>query len=201
MGDRVQTKNNTYCGSTFAVASSKTKIFFFRRMARAKQMSWRWPTLKLLPCAAISVSKPIALPVISFSSISCNALQISASENSPNGSKFLSKKWQGQYRLIGNSKFTKWKIDTYSLNEPENNTGSCGMIEICDRRSFNSILAVSIPSIRISPLTWAKRKMAPINDDLPAPSSATESTNSKSRQHEIEVYFEVLCLLMRESYA
>ena len=31
--------------STAAVASSMTRIFVFRRSARARQTSWRWPTL------------------------------------------------------------------------------------------------------------------------------------------------------------
>lgn len=37
------------CASTFAVASSRTKILSLWTIARAKQTSWRSPTLKLAP--------------------------------------------------------------------------------------------------------------------------------------------------------
>lgn len=39
----------TYWGSTLAVASSRTRIRFFLKIARAKQSNCRCPTLKLLP--------------------------------------------------------------------------------------------------------------------------------------------------------
>lgn len=61
----------------------------------------------------------------------------------------------------------KMKTQRYLLKVPENNIGSCGMIEIRDRKSFKQIVDVSIPSIKISPSTQAIRKIAPINELLP----------------------------------
>lgn len=44
----------THPWSTFAVASSITSILLFLTMARAKQISWRCPTLKLEPPSVTS---------------------------------------------------------------------------------------------------------------------------------------------------
>ena len=45
-----------YLGSTLAVASSITRMRFFLRMARARHTSCLWPTLKLEPDSASTVS-------------------------------------------------------------------------------------------------------------------------------------------------
>lgn len=45
-----------YLGSTFAVASSIISMWFCLRMALARQISWRWPTLKLDPPSDTSES-------------------------------------------------------------------------------------------------------------------------------------------------
>lgn len=84
----LENHNNTYSGSTLAVASSSTRILLFLRMALAKQINCRWPTLKLLPLAKTSVCSP-AGPVMSFSSTDANALHKAESAYSSNGSKFL----------------------------------------------------------------------------------------------------------------
>lgn len=55
------------------------------------------------------------------------------------------------------------------LTEDENNTGSCGIMEIFDLRSFNLTLAVSISSISIVPSTGASLNIADIKVDFPAP--------------------------------
>lgn len=58
---------------------------------------------------------------------------------------------------------------SYCRNDPENKSGTCGIIEIFERNNCNSIVDVSTSSMNISPFMWAIRKRAPINDDLPAP--------------------------------
>lgn len=53
-------KAGTNWGSTLAVASSRMRTWFLCKMARARQTSWRWPTLKLLPPSASLHCKPPA---------------------------------------------------------------------------------------------------------------------------------------------
>lgn len=65
----------------------------------------------------------------------------------------------------------------YLRKVPENKTGSCGIIATRFRRSFSKILAVSTPSIKISPLMQAKRKSAPIKELFPAPVRPTMPSN------------------------
>ena len=55
------------------------------------------------------------------------------------------------------------------LREPENNIGSCGMIDILERRSCSPIVLMSIPSIKILPSGSVSRKRAAIMVDFPAP--------------------------------
>ena len=52
--------------------------------------------------------------------------------------------------------------------EPENRTGSCGIIDICDRSCSRLRVDVSMPSIMISPSISAMRKSDPMSDDFPA---------------------------------
>ena len=80
----------TYFGSTLAVASSRTKILFFFKIALAKQTNCLCPTDKLDPPSFIFTSKPslnssIALVNWAWSS----ALQILESLYSSKGSKFF----------------------------------------------------------------------------------------------------------------
>lgn len=49
----------TYWGSTFAVASSRTKILLFLIIARARHTNCRWPALKLLPPSFTKKFKPL----------------------------------------------------------------------------------------------------------------------------------------------
>ena len=56
---------HAYFKSTFAVASSNTKILFPRKIARAKDISCRCPTLKLLPPSYTFVKRPPGRSLIS----------------------------------------------------------------------------------------------------------------------------------------
>jgi hypothetical protein len=53
--------------------------------------------------------------------------------------------------------------------EPENKTGSWGMIAILDRKSWRPIDLLSMPSIIICPSGSASLNKEAISDDLPAP--------------------------------
>lgn len=53
--------------------------------------------------------------------------------------------------------------------EPENITGSWGIIAIFERKIFNGTVDMLMSSIKISPLTLANLNKAPINEDFPAP--------------------------------
>lgn len=136
----------THFGSTLAVASSSTKILLFLMMARARHRSWRCPTLKLDPPSDTLWFSPAgSSSTTCFSSTSARAAHNTASRNSPNGSRF-------------------------SLSKPENNAGSCGMIEILDRRSCSPIRMVFTPSMCISPEEGStRRNKAVMREDLPAP--------------------------------
>ena len=50
----------TYIRSTFAVASSITRILFLLNSALARHINCRWPTLKLEPHSDTSVSNPLS---------------------------------------------------------------------------------------------------------------------------------------------
>ena len=50
----------TYTRSTFAVASSITRILFFLNSALARHINCRWPTLKLEPLSDTSASNPLS---------------------------------------------------------------------------------------------------------------------------------------------
>lgn len=55
------------------------------------------------------------------------------------------------------------------LIEPENNTGSWGMMEILDLRSLNPTLLMSTPSMVIVPSIGVSLNIDAIMDDFPAP--------------------------------
>ena len=58
----------TYIRSTFAVASSITRILFLLNSALARHINCRWPTLKLQPPSDTSASNPLSkLTTTSFS--------------------------------------------------------------------------------------------------------------------------------------
>ena len=128
-------------GSTLAVASSSTKILFLLTIALARHSNCFWPALKLLPLWSIDWSRD---EKALLSSTSWRADHNAASANSWNGSRL-------------------------SLNEAENNIGSCGMMDKFLRKSTRPILFVSTPSMYKPPSMLAKRKRAVISDDLPAP--------------------------------
>ena len=143
-----------YLRSTFAVASSKTRIRFLRRIARAKHTSCLCPTDRLDPPSEIFKSNPEhKLEMVSFSFAASSALHSTSSLYSPNGSRFFRK-------------------------EPENKTGSWGMMEIFERKSCRPMVLVSIPSIKICPSGSVSRNSAAISDDFPAPVRPTMPTLS-----------------------
>lgn len=144
---------HTHCGSTLAVASSSTSILLFLIMARARHKSWRCPTLKLDPPSDTLWLSPAGSSFTTcFSSTSSSAAHNAASGNSPNGSRF-------------------------SLNIPENNAGSCGIMEILDRRSWSPIRKVLTPSTCIRPEKGSmRRKRAMMREDLPDPVRPTIPT-------------------------
>ena len=114
--------------STAAVASSRIRILVFRRRALAKQMSWRWPTEKLLPPSVTTWSRP---PFRFFSTWSLRwdssrALQSWASLFSPVGSRL-------------------------NRRSPENRTGSCGMMVSLERNGCSPSPVMSWPSMEIFP--------------------------------------------------
>ena len=61
----------THIRSTFAVASSITRILFLLNNALAKHINCRWPTLKLEPPSDTSASNPSSKPKITCSSCTC----------------------------------------------------------------------------------------------------------------------------------
>lgn len=67
--------------------------------------------------------------------------------------------WSGY--LLNGSKFVR--ID------PENKTGSCGMMDNLDRNSWSPKPCISMSSIIILPSLIFNLNNAPISDDFPAP--------------------------------
>jgi len=62
---------STYIGSTFAVASSMTRILFLLNSVLAKHINCRWPTLKLEPPSDTSAFNPSSRPKITCLSCTC----------------------------------------------------------------------------------------------------------------------------------
>lgn len=134
-----------YFWSTLAVASSNTSMRFCLRIARAKHMSCLWPTEKFEPPSVMLDSSPAASSfTVSLSLAPSREFHKASSLYCPKGSKFLRK-------------------------EPENKTGSCGMIAILDRRSWRPIVLLSIPSIITCPSGSANLNSDAISEDFPAP--------------------------------
>ena len=134
-----------YLCSTLAVASSITRILFWRRMAWARQTNCLWPTDKFEPPPVTMKCNPKGNSFIdSLNFTASRAVQRLSSLYSSNGSNFLRK-------------------------VPEKRNGFCGIIEILERRSWRPIVPVSIPSIISLSSGSVIRKRAEINGDFPAP--------------------------------
>ncbi len=134
-----------YLWSTLAVASSSTRIRFCRRMARAKQINCLWPTEKFAPPSVMLASNPAESSfTVSLSFALSREFQRASSLYCPKGSRFFRR-------------------------EPENKTGSWGMMAILDRKSWRPIVLLSTPSMIMCPSGSANLNNEAINDDFPAP--------------------------------
>mmetsp|Transcript_41337 Transcript_41337/g.93133 ORF Transcript_41337/g.93133 Transcript_41337/m.93133 type:complete len:310 (-) Transcript_41337:1308-2237(-) len=135
--------------SMFAVASSTASTFGFRRTARARQMSWRWPVDQLAPPSSTADPRPsgcCSRTALVSRQAQRRASHRAASWNSPNASRL-------------------------SRNVPTKRTGSCGMMPSVRRSLLRGILAVSSPPSKIRPSVsmGVMRKRATRRDDLPDP--------------------------------
>jgi len=77
---------------------------------------------------------------------------------------------------------------------PENKTGSCGIIDILDRRSRNPSPCMSTPSTNMRPSLMASRNNAATIDDLPAPVLPTiptydDNDNNSPRDYRLLLLF------------
>ena len=103
--------------STFAVASSMTRILLFLNIALARHTSCFCPMLKLLPASVISASRPPGMhPTALDSWTSCRAVHSWSSENSENGSRLY---LTVPLNRTGSCK-EEVKMYTMNLNEREN---------------------------------------------------------------------------------
>ena len=160
----------TYFGSTFAVASSSTRILFFLKMALAKQTNCLCPTDRFEPPSLIFASRPSFRSSTAFVKWAwSNELQISASEYSSKGSKFflrLEANSSGSRSMINFHwngfvlKIIKWILTIFI---------PWGMIDIFFRKSCRPIFPISILSIRILPVGSESLNKAVIREDFPAP--------------------------------
>jgi hypothetical protein len=133
----------------------------FLMMARARHWSWRYPTLKLvLPSDTLWLSPAGSSSTTCLNSTSARAAHSAASVHWSNGSRLV--------RRV-----------------PVNSTGSCGMMEILDRRSWSPIRMVFTPSMCIRPHNGStKRNKAVMREDLQLqcdphclPASETQAVN------------------------
>lgn len=153
--------NASVCGSTFAVASSSTRTLLLRRIARARQINWRCPTLKLLPASVTTKSSDSIDDLSSTWKFNCRRYEF--------GYVVTMIRLTSSNDLHKASSEYKWKGSKLLRTVELNKTGSCGIIDTWDRKLSNDITPVSIPSISTFPSIVDKRNRAPINDDLPAP--------------------------------
>mmetsp|Transcript_13845 Transcript_13845/g.39316 ORF Transcript_13845/g.39316 Transcript_13845/m.39316 type:complete len:219 (-) Transcript_13845:60-716(-) len=128
--------------SSMADASSSMSKRLLRRMARTKQISWRWPSDTLSPPSTSSMSSwPTNWP-------SCTASSASLSSSSLH--------WLNGSRL---NRRVSW-----------NTTGLCGMMARRLRSSTRGILQMSTPSMMIEPERGSTmRRSASRSELLPEP--------------------------------
>lgn len=166
-------------------------IRFLRNIALDKHNSCLCPELKFWPCARTGICKPFASLTKSFIPTFSKAIQMSSSEYSSNGSKFLwinnklNKQFQLMSSIILNYECRNLAHNYYLRSVPENNVGSWGIIDILDRSTSKLTEAVFMPSTNISPSTIANRKTDAISDDLPAPVLPTQLIFSFGRTENV----------------
>lgn len=139
--------------STLAVASSRTRILESRRMARARQMSYFWPTENRLLDSETMVIRPSCILLIwSKRFTSFRMFNISSSVLSEKGSRF-------------------------SRIEPWSKNGVYGIKAILFRRRCKPTSRIFTPSISIFPFSSSTRRNKVYKmDDLPAPVLPTMPT-------------------------
>mmetsp|Transcript_37539 Transcript_37539/g.93317 ORF Transcript_37539/g.93317 Transcript_37539/m.93317 type:complete len:262 (-) Transcript_37539:782-1567(-) len=144
--------------SMLAVASSATITRDPLSSARAMQINWRSPAERLEPPASSGRSSPSGcLRTTSVIAHCSSALHSSASSLSLNGSRL-------------------------ARTEPVKRTGSCGMMERRERSVRRGSVAVSTPSISITPPQMlVRRKRLASSDDLPLPVRPQIPTFSPAR--------------------
>ena len=165
------------CGSTFAVASSNIRTLLFRRTARARQTSWRCPTLKFEPRSRTRQSRP--LPDVTIASRSSTYkytyqnIIITVSIGFNQFAEFLPTSSRASHSALSGNSLKGSKL---RRRVPENSTGSCGMMDMRLLKSSRAMEPVSIPSISIAPSKCASLNNAAISDDFPAPVRPTIPT-------------------------
>lgn len=130
-----------YWLSMLAVASSKTRIRLFFKMALAKHISCLWPMLKLLPLRSTFWSR----------------------------TKSVISTWWRLFHSCSSLCTLKGSKLLRTVSEKRN--GCWGMMDIFERNSCKPSWLNSNPSILICPCipSGNRRNRVDINDDLPAP--------------------------------
>mmetsp|Transcript_58791 Transcript_58791/g.119695 ORF Transcript_58791/g.119695 Transcript_58791/m.119695 type:complete len:297 (+) Transcript_58791:958-1848(+) len=141
--------------STLAVASSIMRMRDLRSIARAMQNSWRWPSEKLAPLSTTMWSSFFSSAVIGPCSPTLSSTaHSSASWYCSSGSRL------------------RRTVPLYM-------NGSCGMMDIFERKCCTPSVRVSTPSIVTRPPSGSTiRKSASSIDDLPLPVRPTRPTLS-----------------------
>lgn len=140
-----------YSKSMFAVASSITSMWFFRRRALARQTSCLCPIDKFEPPSVmVNESRNLEVP-FRYEEVSLLLRPIASTT------------------LFNVSSSNWWTGSKLFLSDPLKRKGSCGMIEILDLSSSKFKFLMSRPPTRMWPLYSAIRKRALINDVFPAP--------------------------------
>ena len=140
-GHRFETQNNNkdvireWPPIKYQRTSSRIRILFLLKMARARQSSCRCPTLKLEPPSDTIVLMPFGnSEMASIICDFCKASRIASSECIPNKSRFS--------RTV----------------HPLNNVGTCGITDIEVRSRWSPTSAMFTSSIFIDPRWVSKRR-------------------------------------------
>mmetsp|Transcript_29019 Transcript_29019/g.52107 ORF Transcript_29019/g.52107 Transcript_29019/m.52107 type:complete len:223 (+) Transcript_29019:23-691(+) len=144
--------------STEAVASSRRSTFAPRNRARTMHTSCLCPTLRFCPLGSTAMSRPpLRDSTNSFRLAVSSAAQSAAGECSPNGSRL-------------------------KRSDPENSTGSCGMMARRCRRVCSPTVWIGRPSIMMAPACRStNRSRATRRELFPAPVRPTTPTRSPGR--------------------
>mmetsp|Transcript_33147 Transcript_33147/g.72258 ORF Transcript_33147/g.72258 Transcript_33147/m.72258 type:complete len:231 (-) Transcript_33147:3301-3993(-) len=155
--------------STAEVASSRRRILFERRSARARHICCRWPTEKLFPPSVTIMSrdgKPCSVVSRGCWLASPAALWFSStpSRNTWSARWDLLRACQRAGRsLVFSGSRLKRRV-------PEKRTGSWGMIEILCRRRCSPTVQMSRPSMNVPPPSGSTSRSSTFSTELlPAP--------------------------------